>query len=134
MSRIGNNGPLSPEKGVTLVEILLAVVILSIGIAGVLRAYAVAVTALETGQDYIDAIQLLKGKMAEIEQEIIEEKGLSTGLSHGEFEGEFKDYQWERETRPSSVEGLLELKLAVSHPQKNRLILLVTYAENKDYE
>lgn len=135
MLRTGNNPcPPHPEKGVTLVEILLAVVILSVGISGILQAYGVAVTALETGQDYVETMQLLKGKMAEIEQEIIEGKGLSAGSSRGVFEGGFKNYQWEREARPSSVEGLLELQLTVSHPRKSRSVAFVTYAENKDYE
>ena len=128
MSRIGNN------QGITLIEILLAVVILSVGIAGVLQAYAVAVTTLETGQDYVDAIQLLKAKMAEIEQKAIEEKGLSAGLSRGEFEEGLGDYQWEWEAQPTPLESLHELKLVVSSPHKNRQFSLITYAENKDYQ
>ncbi len=122
------------QEGMTLVEVLLAVVILSVGIAGVLQAYAVAVTTLETGQDYVDAIQLLKAKMAEIEQKAIEEKGLSVGLSQGEFEEGLGDYQWEWEARPTPLESLHELKLVISSPPKNRQFSLITYVENKDYQ
>jgi len=50
--------PLSPHKGVTLVEVLLAVVILSIGIAGVLRAYAASIGALEISRDTVNTIEL----------------------------------------------------------------------------
>lgn len=130
----GQSSKRKAQEGMTLVEILLAVVILSVGIAGVLQAYAVAVTTLETGQDYIDAIQLLKAKMAEIEQKAIEEKGLSVGLAQGEFEEGPGDYQWEWEVQPTPLESLHELKLVISSPSKSRQFSLITYAENKDYE
>lgn len=120
-------------KGVTLIEILLAVVILSVGMVGVLRAYAVSISTLEISQDHIDAIQLLKTKMADIEETIIENKGISSGSSDGEFDAPFDDYQWAWETKKDAPEGLYELDLRVYNPDKSRQFALVTYAENKDY-
>ncbi len=124
---------LSAQEGLTLVEVLLAVVILSVGVAGVLRAYAGSVQTLEIGQENIEAINFLKEKMSNIQQQIIEEKGLSAGSSTGDFEGSLKDYAWESVVQSGPQEGLHELYLTVYRPGQTRQFSLTTYVENKDY-
>ena len=130
MLRIGSNG-------VTLVEVLLAVVILSIGITGVLRAYATSIGALEISRNTVNIIELAKEKMGDLEQGMIEQGGISAGSSSGHFEGEFADYNWAWTATTSALDGLCELALTVSSPSESdssRQILLATYAQNKDYE
>lgn len=122
------------REGLTLVEIVLAVVILSIGMAGVLRAYAGSVRILEISQENIEAMNLLRAKMSDIQQEMIEEKGLSAGSSTGNFEGDFSNYVWELAVQPDLTQGLHELHLAVYHPDQTRQFSLTTYVEDKDYE
>ena len=63
------------DKGITLVEVLLAVVVLSVGLAGVLRAYAASIGALEVSRETVITIELLKEKMADVEQEMIDQGG-----------------------------------------------------------
>ncbi len=127
MLRIGNSG-------IMLVEVLLAVVILSIGIVGVLRAYATSIGALEISRDTVNTIELLKEKMADVEQDMIEQGGISAGSASGQFEGEFKDYQWAWEATTSAQEGLCELAMSVLRADGARQFSLVTYAQNKDYK
>lgn len=122
------------SKGVTLVEVLLAVVILSVGIAGVLQAYASAVKTLEISQENIDTVNLLRAKMAEIEQSSIEEHGVSAGSADGEFEGAFEGYRWESQIQPTVFKPLHEIHLAVSRQDGTRSFSFVTYEDNKDYE
>ena len=119
------------NKGFTLVEVLLAVTILAVGIIGVLRAYATSVNALEVSQENIDAVCLLKEKMAEIEQAGLEQGGIPQGVSSGEFEGSFEGFEWESEVKPSRVDGLNEITLVVSRKEKPRRFSLVTYVESK---
>ena len=127
--------PLSPNKGVTLVEVLLAVVILSIGIAGVLRAYVTSIGALEISRDTVNTIELLKEKMADVEQDMIELGGISAGSANGQFAGEFEDYAWTSEAKTSVQEGLCELALSVFRDEDGaRRFSVVTYAQDKDYE
>ena len=126
--------PLSPHKGVTLVEVLLAVVILSIGIAGVLRAYAASIGALEISRDTVNTIELLKEKMADVEQDMIEQGGISAGSASGQFAGESEEYSWTREATTSAPEGLCELALTVTRSDSSRQASVVTYAQNKDYQ
>ena len=119
------------KRGFTLIEIMLAITILTIGIIGVLRAYIISVNTLEAGQNSIDAVCLLKEKMAEIEQVVMEEGGISPGTSSGKFEDEFEGFRWELEVKPGPIKSLNEVALVVSHVNQPRKFSLVTYAENK---
>ena len=75
----------------TLVEVLLAVSILAFGIAGVVRGYASSITTLETGQYNIDAVNLLKKKMAEVQIMVREKEKISQESERGPFEDPFQD-------------------------------------------
>lgn len=122
------------KQGITLVEVLLAVAILSVGIVGVLRAYAASLGALEASRETVNTIELVKEKMADVEQGIIEHGGISAGSARGQFEGEFEDYNWAWEATTGAQDGLCELALSVSSSNGARQFSLATYAQNKDYE
>lgn len=122
------------RQGVTLVEVLLAVVVLSVGIVGVLRAYTVSLGALEAAQGTIDSVQLAKQKMADIEQIVLEEGGVSPGITNGNFEGIYQDYAWQWEAAATSTEALCQSGVTVSREGQPRQLTLVTYAQNKDYK
>ena len=122
------------DKGITLVEVLLAVVVLSVGLAGVLRAYAASIGALEVSRETVITIELLKEKMADVEQEMIEQGGISAGSASGRFDGKSVDYNWAWGTTTTAQEGLCELALTVTRTDGSRQVSLVTYAQNKDYK
>lgn len=123
---------------------LLAVSILAIGIIGVLRAYAGSIATLEVGQYSINAVNLLKQKMADVEQMVREKEGDLSGRKQGEFEDEFNDFHWEWDIQPidietdteTKVEGFYELTLTVSHKDNPRTYTLKTYVigEKEDEE
>lgn len=125
---------LNPEKGLTLIEVLLAVSILAVGIVGVLRAYAGSVAVLEAGQYSIDAVSLLKQKMGEVEQMILGQEEIPQGSERGEFEGASEDFLWEWEIGQTGTEGLHELTLTVSHKHNPRTFSLKTYVVDKKEE
>ncbi len=125
--RIGSD----QRSGFTLIEIMLTITILTVGIIGILRAYATSINALEVSRDTVDAVCLLKKKMAEIEQAAIEEGGISPGSSSGRFEDEFENFGWKLEVKTGSIEDLNEVTLVVSRVGQPRKFSLVTYAENK---
>ena len=121
-------------KGVTLVEVLLAVVVLSVGLVGVLRAYAASIGALEVSRETVITIELLKEEMADVEQKMIEQGGISAGSASGRFDGKFADYNWAWGTATTAQEGLYELTMSVVRADGARQVSLVTYAQDKDYE
>lgn len=54
-------------KGFTLIEVLVASVILFAGLGAILKAYSLAVEALNTAEDTLAATDLLSGKAARLE-------------------------------------------------------------------
>ena len=119
------------NKGFTLVEVLLAVSILSIGIVGVLRGYATSINALGIAQESANAVCLLKEKMLEIEQIALEQKGIETGRSSGEFKDDGQEgYSWTLESKPAAIADLNEVIITVSHKESPRKFSLVTYVES----
>ena len=127
-SRIGNKQwSLTTKKGLTLIEVMLAVSVLSIGIVGVLRAYASSIATLETGQYNIDAVNLLKQKMADVQQMLLEQGTKASQGESGNFEDIYQDFLWSWEIRPTGTEHLNELELTVSHNYNPRTISVKTY-------
>jgi prepilin-type N-terminal cleavage/methylation domain-containing protein len=125
---------LNPEKGLTLVEVLLAVSILAMGIVGVLRGYASSIATLEAGQYTIDAVNLLRMKAAEVEILISEKEGISQESGSGSFEAPFEDFLWEWAIRPAGEEDLYLLSMNVSSNYNPREFSLTTYVADKKKE
>jgi len=95
---------LNPNRGFTLIEVMTAVVVLAIGIVGVLQAYAGSISTLEAGQFNINAINLLKQTMGDVEQIILEKEDLPSGDS-----GVDGDFLWEWNTSSTGTEDLNKL-------------------------
>ena len=132
---------LSPERGFTLVEVMLAVTILAFGIVGVLRGYTTSVGALEASQKAIEAVCSLKEKMADFEKEAIEEGGLLVGADSGELDTAYgSGWRWESEVSALDfdIEELKDIlnqvKITVVNEQFKpvRRFSLVTYEENRE--
>ena len=141
MSRTGS------ERGFTLIEVLLTVVILVVGIVGILRAYTTLVNGLEIAKFNIEAVSLLRARLA-----VIEQKGIEEGMSPGSSGGTFPDaagWSWALDTTtlvfnidtkdrkkglPAGLlDSLNELKLQVinNEARQPRAVSIMTYADNK---
>ena len=121
---------LNPKKGLTLIEVLVAVSILAIGIGGVLQAFAGSVAALEAGQYNVDAVNVIKQKMADVQQMLFEQKEVSLDSENGTFE----DFRWEWEIKPTDIQDLNELTLKISHAYNPRTFSVKTYVVSKETE
>ncbi len=151
ISRTGVRGRLSGRPGFTLIEILIAVSILSFGMMGILRAYSASVTAMENAQYSIDAAYLLKAVMGGIEEKAITQRGTPAGTSSGNLD----KWLWNTEVRQTELqvnpstdntvsettdepEGyyLNEVSLTVANPMRNpaKNINLTTYMESESVE
>lgn len=63
--------------GFTLTELLLSTVILSFGLVAIIGSYLTAANALDSTQNRLKAIEILQGKLAILQQETIEQNGLT---------------------------------------------------------
>lgn len=122
--------PITGNKGFTLVEVLVAVVIFAVGIVAVSRAYVTSVGALGIGRESAQALCLLKQKMSELEFSAIEDDGLATGVSSGVFDGDDAAYEWIYEVK-SAGSKLNELGLEVRKTGSQRRFTLATYVDEK---
>ena len=100
--RIGNR---QVASGFTLIEVLAAVMILSIGIIGVIRAYVTLMSGIEASRFTVEASYLLKEKAAEVEEEAIENFGIPLANKNGSFSGEYAMYRWETEASEVKIES-----------------------------
>lgn len=122
-----------PKKGFTLVELIMAVSILSVGIVLVLRSFLSIVTALDSSQNLIKALQFLEAKMSEVRLV----KGDTLQKTQGEINIGSRKASWNLELSPleseDSEKSLEEIKLKVFwlEGNKHRDALLVTL-RNKD--
>ncbi|MBN1869288.1 MAG: prepilin-type N-terminal cleavage/methylation domain-containing protein [Candidatus Omnitrophica bacterium] len=125
---------LNAERGLSLVEVLLAVSILALGITGVLQGYASSITALEAGQYNVEIINLLKNKMAEVEIMLRGKKEIVQGNERGTFEEPYRDFSWEWNIQEAEKEDLYALTVRVFSDFNPREISLTTYVAGKKSE
>ncbi|MFA5164259.1 MAG: prepilin-type N-terminal cleavage/methylation domain-containing protein [Candidatus Omnitrophota bacterium] len=118
------------NKGFTLIEVLVAVVIFAAGIVAVSRAYVVSADALGIGRESAQALCLLKQKMSELEFSSVENDGLAAGVSSGVFEGDDAAYEWNCEVR-TAASKLNELAVDVRKTGSLRHFTLATYVDEK---
>ena len=94
--------------GFTLIEVIIAMMLLSIGLVMIMQLFSRGLNAARTSCDYTRAVILAKGKMEELSYAPVSDSG--------EFE---KGFRWESEALPykeleETGYNLVELKIKVS--------------------
>ena len=127
ISRIGN------KKALTLIEVMVAVIILTVGIIGIIQAYIKSLDVLQISKDYLVEAPLAESKMAEIRRAEAENGGLTQEKQSGKFQSPYDNFNWEMEINPSDIKDLNTVKIKCF--DKNtfplREFILISYAKNK---
>jgi general secretion pathway protein I len=105
MSKQGSRGRL----GFTLLEVMVAVALLSIALVAILKANVENLTALTESREMTTATLLAASKLAEVE---------AVGADRwtefqGDFGEEYPDFTWEVENEPADLEGLRRVAVTV---------------------
>jgi type II secretion system protein I len=118
----------------TFIEVMLAVIILTVGIVAIIRTYIVSLSAFQTAGDYITAISLAEDKMIQIKKNEIENDGLAQSKSKGKFAAPLSDFNWETEIEASDTKRLNTVKVTVFNEKDKPLrnFSLISYVENKE--
>jgi prepilin-type N-terminal cleavage/methylation domain-containing protein len=121
------------RAGFTLIEVMITVIILTVGIISVIRGYIVSLNAFRVSQDYLSQVSLAESKLLEIKQGEIEEGGLAVGVSQGRFPGGFASFNWELEVLASDNKKLNIAKVTVFKEKviPARKFSLVSFVKNK---
>lgn len=107
-------------RGFTLVELLVALVILSTGIVLVLQAFQSSLSALGAARDGLLSDMLVRQVLAEAEQEVRSRPAVTLASRAGRFVGEYADFAWQREVQtepaPAGLPGRIApaMRLTVS--------------------
>ena len=121
------------NKGFVLVEVLITVVILSVGLTFITRSMMMSLKALDITEQYTQGYLLLEQKMWEFEQKGFIESDLDVEESFNQPNEEFR-YRLVTESVADDESGLLnQVTLSVNWPVKKekREISLTTFLKNK---
>ena len=89
------------RKGFTLIEVMLAILILGIGLVVLVNSASRCLAVVKSARLYEDARHLI----ARVELEFpIDREEFSEGRESGNFEGRYGKYRWEREVSLSGEE------------------------------
>jgi len=100
---------LNAQRGFTLVEALVAVVLVAMGIVGALGAISAGLRARSAANFYHNAALLAEAKLAELESA----SRLAAGEEKGDFAPEYPGYRWDCRIE-EGPEGLWLVKVMVS--------------------
>jgi type II secretion system protein I len=100
-----------PRGGFTLLEVVLALIVLGIAVVGVTQGFAVGLRAAAIARDTTTATSLARARLAELDAGLLP-------VSRG-AEGTFEDYgapdvAWTLDSRSTQYPGLYELTLRVT--------------------
>ncbi|MFH2137753.1 MAG: type II secretion system protein [Candidatus Omnitrophota bacterium] len=127
------------KKAFTLIELIVAVSILSIGLVLIMRSLLSVVTALDTGSNDIYAVELLDEQMSDLElQTIISPQKAIEPASEDVAVGNrpaslnrdvyhLDDDQWGEGENPSQTIDKVEMTLLWKQDERERKVFLETY-------
>lgn len=95
----------------TLIEVLVASVILFAGLGAVLKAYSMAVIALDSAADILVSTAWLRDKASALELLGKDGSALMSGGGQTRLEG--REYRWEVDARDQAITPNLKLQSAV---------------------
>ncbi len=127
ISRIGS------KDAITLIEVMIAVIILTVGIVGIIQAFMKSLDALQVSRDYLVEAPLAQSKMADMRLEEIGNNGLSQTSTNGEFQSPYEHFNWQLEINPSDMKGLntVKIKCFNNNALRSREFVLISYAKDK---
>ena len=123
--------------GFTLIEVLVAVVILSIGIVFVLQAFETAIAALRESRETVRGVMLVDLQMADQVRHLAFEGRGGMG-EFGTFDAPYSGYQWETRSEtqiehqgPDTIVALERLILRVRHEDADRVFEVSTFVRTR---
>lgn len=125
------------EQGFTYIEVMLSVLIFSLGYIVILGSYSKVVDALNISRDNIQAMVLLNEKMAELKEDFIKEGGLEPQSQSGTFEGRLKRFRWMLDVdAKDDIPDINQVRLEVSWGGilRRGTVATTTYMERKRNE
>lgn len=104
-----------PQRGLTLIEVLLSVIVLATGVVLILQAFATSSRVLLRARNRLDAYTFASAKMGDLESAFQQRK---TPKLHGVFHNGTRKFTWHVTTTPTESDPALhEVALTVGWKQ-----------------
>lgn len=109
---------MNARAGFSLVELVCAIFILGIGLAGLVQGITTALASSKEAERHTTAAFLAEGRV-----ELLRGEGfLIRGVEEGEFDENFSAYRWKETVAEKSPEGLFEVQVAILSSNSGRVI------------
>jgi prepilin-type N-terminal cleavage/methylation domain-containing protein len=107
-----------PQAGFSLIEVMIAILVLGIGIAGLTLGITTALTSSKEAERQTAAALLAAGRIETLRAEgyVVE------GEDEGTGEDDLAKYQWRQTVSPTSIDGLFDVKVKVTWASSGDLI------------
>ena len=96
------------QAGFSLIEVMVAVAVLAVALTGLTRGLTTALGASRDSAQHTQAVLLAASRVEQLRAE--------GDWSAGETEGKAEAFRWRQTIAATAVEGLHEVKVAVSRP------------------
>ncbi len=99
------------QSGFTLIEMIVATVILALAIVGAISAISSSTRAVEAGERIQTAALLAQRKLTELE---LQTTNMTSGEQQGDFGADYADYRWRAVMDTTEFDKLLKVTVTVS--------------------
>jgi type II secretion system protein I len=106
----------SRQSGFTLLELMVALVILALGIVGLMRAVSQGMAATAQIRDVTTATTLGQMKMEELASNVVD----LPAESNGDFGDAAPEFSWRAVAEETDIEGLIKITIVVLWQRGNR--------------
>lgn len=122
-------GAMQGRKGFLLLEVLVSVVIITVGLVYIIRSFSTSTRAIAASRDYIKAVSLLEEKLWGLEQV----RQVEEGQDKDYFDDEH-NFTWELNSEPEEEMPVNKTKLVVSwkRREKKQGVAVTTYLWNEE--
>jgi len=129
MSRLKESALKNKHKGFLLLEVLVCVVVITVGLVYIIRSFSISTRAIATSRDYMKAASLLEEKLWEFDY--------IGRIEKGEYEDYFaddEDFKWELEAKLDEELPINETSMKVFWKDRNKRqqISIATYLWNEE--
>jgi type IV pilus modification protein PilV len=118
------------RRGITLLEVLVAAILLAVGLLGALEVVARCAATSREAEDRARGLMFARSKM----DEILKEPVLQTGSDQGKGVDETTDYDWEAAIEESSNPSLVMVTVLVTNRKSGTRVPPLTVLRRPDLQ
>lgn len=120
---------LSAKNGFLLLEVLVSVVVITLGLVYIVRSFSISTRAIKTSRNYMKAVSLLEEKLWELEEAGQVERG-----EDGDYFKDDRGFQWELAADTEEELPINKTILAVTWKdrQRKQRVSIATYLWNEE--